>query len=472
MNKNKNKYIYIIAALCILSIIPFFIISFYSRPSADDFDYSYTLHNIILSGNYNFLTLIKASFDMMVNYYFTWQGTYSSAIIMSLQPGIFGDQYYFLGVILLIVFMYICIYRFFYILNKRQLNNYLPTWFISLLLLTVYLQTNPNVCQCLYWLCGAYHYEPFMFLTLVVVSYEIDYLCESDKNKRVKDVIASSIFSFIISGGNQVTSFLNILILCICMFYSFYRKKEKGLFVTLIIAIIGFIIMFIAPGNNVRVNANTQTSPFLAILNSFKGAFKYVVRWPSLSWLSYIILMIVLFSSLIKKNDFKLNINPIFIIVITFLLYTAMFCPTNYATSSNGPGRLKDVIYFVAVVFSVLDSIYTLIWLNQKRNIALKMSEKTLKILAICLTIIMCFSLSNNNIKIIKELSDGTAENFAKSYDERIQLMKNSKSDIVEVEPLPDSKILKFDDITTDINDWRNSSWSKYYGVKTIIKQK
>lgn len=471
MKKSKNIYIYVISLFCILSLIPFIIASFYSRPSADDFDYSYPLRLLINSGNYNIFSLLINSIKMMINFYFSWQGTYSSAILMSLQTGIWGDKYYFIGVLLLIVLMYICLYRFFYILNKRIINKVVPTWFLSLIFLTTLIQTAPYICQCLYWQCGAFHYVPFFFLDLVVVSYIVDYYFETDRNRKKKCILMSSIFSFIISGGNQVTSFLNILILFLVVIYSIYKKKEKGVAITLLVAIVGFAIMFFAPGNSVRESAAVQTNVFVAILNSFKGGIKYALRWPNLAWFSLIVLVVLLLIPFVDETKYKVEINPLLIIVITLLLYTAMFCPTNYAMSTNGPGRLKNVIYFAGVMFSVFDVMYLLVWLKQKYNFSLHINNYLRIVLIVLLSFTMCFAKSNNVTLVYQELSSGMAENFAKSYDDRIKQMQNSKEKIVVVKNLPDSEVLKFDDITNDINDWRNQSWSTYYGVDTITEK-
>lgn len=469
--KNEKKLIYIIFIFCILSLLPFFIISFYSRPSADDFDYSYILYNLIKNGNYNVFSLLRESFKVMVSIYNSWQGTYSSAIIMSLQTGIWGDKYYFLGTFILITFMYVCLYRFFSVINKTIINNYISTWFISLLFLTIILQTTPDICQCLYWQCGAYHYVPFFFLDLVMISYIIDYFYEKEKKERIKYLVISSVISFIISGGNQVTSFINILILCIAIAYAIVFKRNKGLILPLVFSIIGFIIMFIAPGNAFRINANVQTNIFIAILNSFKGTIKYAYRWFSLAWVSFIALIIIIFVPFINEYKKELLIHPFFILTISFLLYAAMFCPTNYAISSNGPGRLKNIIYYSCIFFSVFDVIYILIWIKNKYNVKYYDNYKVSRVFILALSIVFCFSINNNVTIITKELTCGIAENFAKSYDDRIKIINESNLEIVVVDKLKESKVLKFDDITSDINDWRNISWSKYYGIKTITKE-
>ena len=469
--RSKINYKYLLLSLiCVISLIPFVIASFYSRPSADDFDYSYPLFHMIQNGNKNIFSLLKASFDMMRYYYINWQGTYSSAILMSLQTGIWGDEYYFLGTFILMIFMYVCLYRFIYILNKRILGNSMPTYFLALLFLTVFLQTCPYLVQCLYWQCGAYHYIPFFFLTLVVISYEIEYYCSKDRKEKNKSIVIASILSFIISGGNQVTSFLNMLIMCLFILYAFYKKMDKGLFIPLIVGIVGFLIMFFAPGNSVRLDNTVQTSIFAAIFNSFKGTAKYLLKWPNVGWIAFVIIIVILLIPIISNFNYKLTINPLIVIVVSYLLFAAMFCPTNYAMSTNGPGRLKNVIYFALVIFSVIDVIYLLIWLKQKNNFEIKIKDNYRNLLVLVLLIVMCFYKNNNNIMVINEYKTGILQNFANKYDERVEIVTNSKDEIVYVDPLPECKTLNFDDITKDVNDCRNIWWQEYYGVVTLIK--
>ena len=470
----KNKLLtFSIAGICVLNLIVFFIIGFYTRPCADDFTYSYRLYHLIQSGNYNLFSILKTSIDTIDNFYHSWQGTYSSAFIMSLQPGVWGEKYYCVGVFLLIIFMYICLYRLFKVLNKYVFKeDSINVGLISLLYLTFFLQTVPYIVECIYWLNGSFHYEPFFFLTLVVISYVIEYYCETDKDKKTKAVIMSSIFSFIISGGNQVTSFFNILVLVLAIIYAIYRKKDKGIIITLLVAAIGFIIMFMAPGNNNRIGDTVQTAPIMAILNSFKGSIKYAYRWFGVSWIAFIILNVILFEPFIKNTKHNLKINPIIIILITYCLYAAMFCPTNYAMSTNGPKRAKNVIYFALILFSIFDVIYTLIWLKKKTNMKININNKITIISTVLLLVLITVSTNNNALTALKELQDGTARNFAMSFDKRVELIKKSKDTVIEVEKLPDSIILKFDDISEDINDWQYGAWNNYYQTNLKLKTK
>jgi len=467
--KKKNKYL-VLTSICILSLLPYVVASFYSRPSADDFDYSYPLYHMIQNGDKNIFSLLGASIDMMKYYYQNWQGTYSSAILMSLQTGIWGDKYYFIGAFILMGLMYACLYRFFYVLNKRILKNYVPTYFLSLLFLTAFLHTCPYISQCLYWQCGAYHYIPFFFLDLVVISYEIEFLFASNDKDKIKPIIVSSIISFVISGGNQVTSFFNMLIMCLFIVYSIYKQKGLLLVIPLIVGIIGFLIMFFAPGNNVRLDNTVQTSIFTAIVNSFKATAKYLYKWPNTSWIALIVVIIIMLLPYIKNFDYKLTINPIFIFIISYLLFAAMWCPTNYAMSTNGPGRLKNVIYFALVIFSIVDILYLLVWLKQKKNVSFDINVKLETILVIALVAIVCIYPKNNNVVAVEEYFNGTMENYAKAYDQRVETVLNSSEEIVKVKALPECKTLRFDDITADINDCRNVWWAEYYGVQTIIE--
>lgn len=60
--------------------------------------------------DYNTLDLLKTAYDTDKQFYLTWQGLYTSAFLLALQPGIFGERYYFIGGIGLLIFMYLTLY--------------------------------------------------------------------------------------------------------------------------------------------------------------------------------------------------------------------------------------------------------------------------------------------------------------------------------------------------------------------------
>lgn len=92
-----SKYLWICMCILILSIVPMIIISIFSRPCADDYNYAISTYHLIQSGDWNIFDLLKTAYEVDFHYYNTWQGLYSSAFILSLQPGIFGEKYYFMG---------------------------------------------------------------------------------------------------------------------------------------------------------------------------------------------------------------------------------------------------------------------------------------------------------------------------------------------------------------------------------------
>ena len=84
----KIKNIYIpLSILMIIFMLPIVLISIYSRPLVDDFNYAIIVHEYVKNGNWNIFGLINKAVDAVMYYYYNWQGTYTSAFVMSLQPG-------------------------------------------------------------------------------------------------------------------------------------------------------------------------------------------------------------------------------------------------------------------------------------------------------------------------------------------------------------------------------------------------
>ena len=101
MNKSFTKKItkknifYIILICFILSVIPLYVIGMFAHPSVDDYYYG-TETVQVWNETHSIASVVKCSFDEMINTYNIWQGNFSAIFLMRLQPGIFGEQYYLL----------------------------------------------------------------------------------------------------------------------------------------------------------------------------------------------------------------------------------------------------------------------------------------------------------------------------------------------------------------------------------------
>ena len=222
---------------------------------------------MVLSGNWNIFTVIKTAFITDMEFMQFWQGLYSAAFLQSLQPGSFGEQYYFIGTVVLIVMMFAGTYYFIKTVFKVfniEMRPLLP----SIIMLTIYLHGMPDIVQGLYWYCGAYDYIPFAMLNLVNISYILNYY-DSNGRKSLYYLVLTDICSFILSGGNHVNSFANILILVLFCIYSLWKKKKYGVFSSLISALFGFGIMLNAPGTKIRMNSFEGSGVFNTIYATF-----------------------------------------------------------------------------------------------------------------------------------------------------------------------------------------------------------
>lgn len=118
-----KDFAFVLAGVYICSLIPILCISIYNYPQADDWGYSYLTHWAWID-THSLFQVLKAAAAAVVEAYNHWQGTFSSIFLMSLQPGIFGEQFYvFVPFIMLgllsfsVIFFFLQISRFF---NKSR----------------------------------------------------------------------------------------------------------------------------------------------------------------------------------------------------------------------------------------------------------------------------------------------------------------------------------------------------------------
>lgn len=470
MNKVWIKHHKVIGILLMmLGIIPFVLISFYSRPCVDDYGYSYSVYHLVQGGDWNIFSLIKEAFVTDMNFYRWWQGLYTSAFVLALQPGIFGERFYFIGAIALIVFIYMTST---YVSKTifRILSIDTNPFYAGLFVITIFLQGIPSTIQGIYWFNGAWNYVPFFFLAFVNVAFVLNYF----RFNQCRYIIFSIILSFLISGGNHVTSFLNIMFLILCVAYSVCKKKWWT-FLPFLSAVIGFMIMYTAPGTAVRQKNYSEQSVLDTLFQSVLKCYELFCEWVDIRWVLCILLMLPVAVLVDAKIEEDLKVNPIFLLGVSIIVFCGELCVPYYAMGNFGEDRVYNIFWMLFMVLSCINVIYFFVWFLQKRNnrkLLREMIPDDFKILVLIVIVGICFNVNSNIWSVSEEIITGNARTFAIANDERYEMIRNAEAgEILVVSPLPDSYNLKFDDITEDIDDWRNSQWYGYYGVRTIVSE-
>jgi hypothetical protein len=474
----KAHYKVISIGILLLSLIPFVWLSFYSRPCSDDYNFSIDMIRMMEQGNASVFSVLKTAFQTDMSFYRSWNGLYVSGFLQAMQPGAYlGERNYYTGTLVLMLWMFFGTHYFVKTLFKVfEIDHSVMA--TTVFMYAFFIHGMINTAQGLYWFCGAYDYIPFIFLTMMISALIMRYAYS--EGKGIFYIVLSVILSFINSGGNHITAFVNILILAVLTFFLIWKKKKYGSIATLITAIGGFLLVVFAPGTRVRMNEFESGDPITTIIITAKRAM-YLVRTQDYMrngrFLVYVVLL-ALFAAVIRKNEKirSLKVNPIILFLLFAMFYCAMLAVPYHAMGTFGAGRIKNIIWMAYMVLIGIWWVYTLIWASAKYPFV---EEKLNKIASYDLrpfVVVICILLvlfSKNMFSVIRELSDGTAQKFADQYEERYELMKKYRGsdEIVVVDKIIDSPNLKFDDISSDFNDWRNQSWYAYYLVKTVTNE-
>lgn len=455
----------IVMVFMLAALVPYFLISIYSRPCVDDFGYSLALHRLIESGNWNIFSLIAEAVKVDIHYYNHWQGLYTSAFVLAFQPGIFGEKFYFIGAVLLLCLMSLCL-RYFVGVCFERLQVRLSPGCVSLVLLVALLQELPSTAEGLYWFNGAWNYMPFFFLTLVNIALLLRYTSASGKKRHL---VLATVLSFVISGGNHVTAFLNIMLLTLTLLLC--RKRKLAL--PWLAAVAGFILVYIAPGTAIRQGLLGKQSIPGTLFGSLKQAEIWLAQWSDLHWFMCMVLAFALALCIRLPKETRL-MNPLWVMAAGGAVFCGELCVPYYAMSSFGQGRIENIFWMTFLMISAIIVIYTTLWFNQKGRpdwLDAWAAGSGWRCLLVVLAVGLVFHTGTNAKDITRELLDGTAKTYAAQFDSRIAEMQQlAPGETLYTVPLVHSTNLWFNDVSDDLNDGWNASWAEYYGHPIIAK--
>lgn len=487
----KRIFIVLLAGMVIL-LIPMLAIARYNVPCADDYSYGKLTH-LAWKQSHSLWDVFYQGLQTIKQYYYGWQGTYSAVLTFSLQPAVFGENWYPLTTYIMLISLCGGIIYLFDVVFRRILN---AAWYqagiVIIVVSAVCTQLLPSPVEAFYWFNGSAYYTFFFGISLVLYAKILTYIRLSETAlspaRRILRLLFLSVLSVIISGSNYVTALTTAIVYVCVLLLMLVRKKYSclSLAIPFCVFLAGFAASIMAPGNSVRQAAFTDRPSALAsIFLSFGAAAKYGLHWLTPSLFFLVVFLVPLLYKIAAGTSYSYS-YPLLVIPGSVCLFAAMFCPTIYAMGTAGPERLLNIIYFAFVILIVFDLSYILGWCArtaEKRGIRVKTEKQESKDeqpvypVVFLMAVLVLFLASSKfadsqytSSSSLWELLQGEASTYYDTAQERLVLLNDdSQQDVVLPRYSVKPWILYFDDVTTDPADWRNVAASNYYQKNSVL---
>lgn len=457
-----------IASIVLLSltILPFVILSYYSIPAYDDFDYALT-------------TIENGYFQAQKIWYFTWSGRYfSQAVLTTINPLIYYSfaGYKALNVILILLFIFACIYFF-----KSIFQNEVSAIFaliLSLSFTSLYLYKVPNVAFVFYWLSSVIVYTLSNILTLILFAILARKLLWNCKMSQLFFITSTSVLTIAIVGSNEISMLVLIELLLFAQFCHFMatRKWNPHLLWLLVVSLIFSLLVYFAPGNQLR-ESTVASSPlfYQSVLRSFDDTFRLIIN--RVLDTPILLFTAILISAYLKyaNTSYAANlfsISPFISIPCSFLILSSISFVTYWTLNAGPLDRTLNMVYFYFILFWVYNILVFITYIKRK----FKKSEFNAPLPGYAIVIVMIligsYYLKGNNVLLAsKDLIKGRAKNYDKEHLDRFQIIRKCESDtcvvgrIISEEP----EFYYPFELSEDASSKYNVILARYYDKPAII---
>lgn len=441
-------------------IVPLLYIGRYNHGAGDDYWFAFHVHCTWLN-THNLIEVIKTAFSKVVEFYKSWQGTYSSVFFFSISPMAFGEQYAHAVPYMMIGMTCISTMILMYAMLKKwmELDGYicLSAAMASCVMQCAFMYTPASG---LYWYNGAVHYvfmQGFLNLTVGFALLSFERIFHSrGKNIwwRIELAICTGT-AIIAAGGNFSTALLTAEILVLlgilaAKLWKIQRRKVYLWFaIPLLLGEAGFLVNVLAPGNAVR-QANFQRGSIIGTIGRcFTYSFSQMVTWVNIYVVVILILLLPMFLKAVDNSKYSFH-YPLLVTGVAYCLYASMFAPGFYALGEEPLSRNQNICKMFLLLCLVLLEAYWCGWLVHKvkvfRAIVPEYGKNVIRWTAVLfialLTGIISFVRLDDvskkatfvNYGAYRLIADGEGNLYWHEYLQRLQLYRNEEK-VVYVQP-------------------------------------
>lgn len=458
-------------------------------PVSDDFELSlWTKEAYEMTGS--IWQVLKRAWDFVIYKYFNWQGSYSSIFLMALQPGIWGDEHYWIGVVLVMASFLIGIFALSYVLMVKHGKAPKSVWLtiISLITFMWFLRVMYTE-EAFYWWTGASYYTGFYAWGLMIAAAMLCFYTDWEGYSVYKKCffyIIGVLVCLFVAGGNFPTTLMLVLVGAGLTVMAYFNRKKswKILAVHTVTTLTGLLISVLAPGSSNHMNNDFEAdvSAIEAIFISIRDGLQYIENWTNISVVMLFVFLLPFVWQLVKKCNCTFRL-PVVATILSGGLYLSEYAPISYAFGGYAPGRMINLYYINFYWLLLFNVFYWLGWIHIQLK---KKHFKTVEMVSrkqnqwqpfyVCIAGVLFFlatvkmGITNTNLYwVYSELYHGYYKQVDTFLAERVSYFEEHQGEDVTVERIPyESVITYFSDLFADQDHLVNTTMAEYYGVKSI----
>lgn len=479
----------IITALFV--ILPALLVTRYSFPAQDDFDYVLWLNKILDQG----YGIIGMAAYQTADYY-TWDGgLYTSTFFSYLTYGIVGIDPLKIQIaeFILISFFFTTFAVYVFALTKHifRLSAKEAATIYAMLVLFLYgVVTYPDF-DVFYWICSSLVYLLPLSFGLLGIGFYLFGAYAKSKRSRIIMLSVSGLLGFLAAGATLGICALNLWLYILTAFVIFLRKEKRSFCFMPIVPFVGSLVNGLSPGYYVRAG---ESKSMTDIIIAAKSSFRFVVersdsymRMPEF-WM--VLTVCVLLTAFIPRKKHLLGFNIKFPMVFAAISYISVMGIIFPMMLAYGYGVflvlirgqvVLDFSFFNLLIINIL-LIEQWLWNKYGENAILKI-KKDLFIVSALFLCLMALQLKLNTERMVGlhseycDLISGAYKNYTDYYLNVLDRIKNSEGDIAVI--YVDNEVL---DTTNQINPLicydviyepddpmsYNNCMAHYYGKKAV----
>jgi hypothetical protein len=404
--------------------------------------------------------------------YFNWSGRWASialeTFLLSSTPQPKFYPWLLLSVIAAECFLV-------YVAIKQYFPDARSSWYVATLLALIYWANLPGPKGGMFWIAGNVENQLGVPLALLIFALMQSPKATGTVSPKFWRTVAASLLALIIPGFHELLGALVVIIVSGTTILLFARKsRSRWLWLAVCFAAaIGFLIVFLAPGNAIRATTYPDRGNHrLALKLSLETAYFYLLPWclDFKHWLLAAILwldprfafprrQVPGLSSLRSAGSFCCVWLSSLLIAIVGAIWK---------TGAPLPPRTMNLVYGVFLAGWVVMSLLL------KRPILHLSIHRTQRFGLRSILLILLSALiasSSNTVLGLSDLLHGRTRSWNAEMSRRFDLLKsgNRYSDL-QLSPLPvhPYSYIPWEEVTADPTYWSNQCISQYFGVKSV----